>query len=76
MLSSRRRRQEYVAVNWLRLAIGSVILGLGMVVFLGMPLPMSHYQCMTYGLTQFAVSVSGMAAMAGVGVVMSAFSRR
>ncbi len=58
-------------VNWLRVAIGLAIVSLGITVFIGMPLPANART--TYDFAQLAISVGGIAALAGIGVVMSAF---
>jgi hypothetical protein len=58
-------------VNWLRVLVGSAIAGLGATVFLAVPLPTDWR--MSYSFAQFAISAGGIAALMGVGMVMSAF---
>jgi hypothetical protein len=57
-------------LNWQRTAVGLAIADLGLAVFLRVPLP---DQRMCGGFAQLAISAGGLATLAGVGVVMSAF---
>jgi hypothetical protein len=64
-------RRDSVMVNWLRAGFGLAIMGVGITVFLGVPLPVDART--THGFAQFAISAGGILAFVGVGVVMSAF---
>ena len=63
-------RRDHIMLNWLRALIGLAIVGIGMAVFLGVPLPQE--QCMTCGIARYAISTGGLVTFIGMGVLMSA----